>query len=58
MNYPSLTGALAALFIAIIIFLTCREIFCWYWKINKSVDLMEKILAELKRSNEKPLNEK
>ena len=27
---------------AIIVFLICREIVCWYWKINKLVELMEK----------------
>ena len=26
---------------AIIIFLICREFFCWYWKINRIVALME-----------------
>jgi hypothetical protein len=25
----------------IIIFLICRELVCWYWKINKRITLME-----------------
>ena len=43
-------------FVLLIIFLICRELVCWYWKINKSVDLMEQILAELKESNGKIRN--
>jgi hypothetical protein len=31
-------GVLAGI---IIVFLICREIVCWYWKINKLVELME-----------------
>lgn len=26
---------------AVIVFLICRELICWYWKINKIVALME-----------------
>jgi len=39
-----------SLLIAVVIFLICREIFCWYWKINGVVSLLERIdsrLAEL-----------
>ena len=40
------TGAIVGIIIGIIsglviIFLICREIICWYWKINKIVVLME-----------------
>ena len=35
------------LFIAVIIFLICREIFCWYWKINGIVSLLERIDSRL-----------
>ena len=28
--------------ICVIIFLILRAFFCWYWKINKRVDLLEK----------------
>jgi len=28
-----------------VIFLICREIICWYWKINKAISLLE-IIAE------------
>jgi hypothetical protein len=29
--------------ILILLFLILREFFCWYWKINKIVDLLEDI---------------
>jgi len=36
-----LVGSLILILIAtIIIFLICREIVCWYWKINTLVELM------------------
>ncbi|MFO7535349.1 MAG: hypothetical protein R6X19_06665 [Kiritimatiellia bacterium] len=31
----------------IAIFLVCREIFCWYWKVNKMVALLERIATKL-----------
>ena len=33
----------AVVFIFLLIFLVCREIVTWYWKINKIVDLLEDI---------------
>jgi hypothetical protein len=33
------------------IILLIREVICWYFKINKRVELQEKILAELVRLN-------
>ena len=33
----------------IIVFLICREIVCWYWKINKMVELMEEQNEYLKK---------
>lgn len=46
--------AITILVVTLVIFLICREVVCWYWKINRSVDLMEKILIELKKANERP----
>lgn len=42
-NIPSdLTTILLTLFvIAILVFLILREYFCWYWKINKRIELMK-----------------
>lgn len=38
-----ISGGLIALLIAIIGFLICRELFCWYFKINKRVALLSEI---------------
>jgi len=35
------------LIVGIIIFLLCRELMCWYWKINRIVLLLESIDAKL-----------
>ena len=55
------------IFIDALIFLVCREVICWYYKINHIVILLESILKELKKINlrkpteevkpTKPLNE-
>jgi hypothetical protein len=37
--------------IALIIFLFCREIVCWYFKINKTVELLEEIRDPLKNKS-------
>ncbi len=37
----------------LILFLIGREVWCWYWKINKATQLLEDILRELKESNRK-----
>ncbi len=39
----TLGTALVVLVIAIIVFLVFREVVCWYWKINKTVDLLTEI---------------
>jgi len=43
------------LFMAITIgvFLICRELICWYWKVNRMVELSELRLSETKRTNER-----
>ncbi len=40
---------LISLVISIIIFLVCREIFCWYWKINQRVELLKAIKSLLEQ---------
>ena len=37
------------------IFLVGREVACWYWKINKIVELMERIESRLKSMDSKDL---
>jgi hypothetical protein len=43
---------LIGLGILLVFFLVCREFLCWYWKINKSVELLEeqnKILLRIEK---------
>ena len=37
--------------VTIAVFLLLREVFCWYFKINKRVALQEKVLDELVKLN-------
>ena len=46
-GYP-LGTALGALLVLAVIFLVLREILCWYWKINRMVELLESIDANLR----------
>lgn len=32
---------LVGLGILLALFMICRELLCWYWKINKSIELLE-----------------
>jgi hypothetical protein len=34
--------AILGIVVVIILFFLLRELFCWYWKINSIVDLLEK----------------
>tara|TARA_R110001583_G_scaffold109400_1_gene258099 strand:- start:9709 stop:9873 length:165 start_codon:yes stop_codon:yes gene_type:complete len=36
---------------AMVVLLILREVICWYFKINKSVDIQQKILNELVKLN-------
>lgn len=47
----ALTGLLVPIVVAIIVFLICREIFCWYWKINATLAVLTEIRDLLKNSN-------
>ena len=38
-----------AIIILVIVFLICREIVCWYYKINKAISLLEKIADNTKK---------
>ena len=42
-------NVLITVFGGIIIFLLCRELMCWYWKINRIVLLLESIDAKLNK---------
>lgn len=44
----------ALIFIAIsIAFIICRELLCWYWKINEHLENQKTMISLLKRINEK-----
>lgn len=43
-----LVDFIVAVAILIVIFLVFREIVCWYWKINRVVELLESIDATLR----------
>lgn len=44
---------LFALLICILTFISLRQLFCWYWKINKIISNQEEIIRILKKiSNE------
>lgn len=45
----AITSLLIAVLVCVLIFLVCREIVCWYWKINKMVSNQEEIIRLLKR---------
>ncbi|PKM11168.1 MAG: hypothetical protein CVV13_10165 [Gammaproteobacteria bacterium HGW-Gammaproteobacteria-3] len=36
--------------VAIIVFLIFREIICWYWKINRNVELLTEICGKTNRN--------
>lgn len=42
--------------VCFVIFLLCREVMCWYWKVNRIIELLEKIAANT--SNNKYLENK
>ena len=42
-----LTILFIVLAVSIIIFLICREIICWYWKINERLDIQRDIRNSL-----------
>jgi len=46
-----LINLLICLAVIITIFLVCREIVCWYWKLNRIVEVLEDIRTEIKKGN-------
>jgi hypothetical protein len=45
----SASAIIVAILIGIVIFLVLREFWCWYWKINRAIALLESIDASLKQ---------
>lgn len=48
-SFEELGSVLMVLLILVIIFIVCRELFCWYYKINKMVSNQEEIIRLLKK---------
>jgi hypothetical protein len=42
-------GSIVVLVVLFLFFLLGRELICWYFKINRRVDLLEEILEEMKK---------
>lgn len=38
----NVTGLIVTLIVTILLYLALREVNCWYWKINKNIELQEK----------------
>jgi hypothetical protein len=47
-------GVIFGFAVLILLFLVLREFFCWYWKINRIVSLLEKIAAGQKGAEVNP----
>lgn len=41
MHMNTLMGTLIGLGILLLIIIFCRELFCWYWKLNRIIELLE-----------------
>ena len=49
-------SSLMSLLILFIVFLICREIMCWYWKMNEVLKVLNKILLHLNpKANDTPM---
>lgn len=47
----SMGPAIAVLAITVLFFILGRELLCWYWKINRVVELLESIEANTRKAN-------
>ena len=55
MTHEQIINTLLVFAICLAVFAVIRELICWYFKINKRVELQEKMLAELVKINNKPV---
>tara|TARA_R110000772_G_scaffold60095_1_gene135613 strand:- start:4417 stop:4644 length:228 start_codon:yes stop_codon:yes gene_type:complete len=55
MTHEQILNTFLIFMICLFVFAIIRELICWYFKINKRVELQEKILAELVKINNKPV---
>jgi hypothetical protein len=47
MNAEVLVPVLIGVLVLALVFLVAREVVCWYWKINRAVELLQSIDARL-----------
>jgi len=47
-----LTAIVITLLFLFIIFIICRELTCWYWKINETIEILKDIRDLLKNKEE------
>ena len=60
-NGGDYSDVLFFLIIFLVIFIVCRELLCWYWKINKMVSNQEEIIRLLRKiadESNAPVNDK
>lgn len=48
-SFEGIGSVLLVLLICVIIFIVCRELICWYYKINKMVSNQDEIIRILKK---------
>ena len=51
-GFTELLVGLLILLVVFVVFLVLRGFFCWYWKINRILALLEKIEAKLPADDE------
>lgn len=58
MTYEQMINTFLIFMICLAVFAVIRELICWYFKINKRVELQEKMLVELVKLNKVDDHEK
>lgn len=51
-------GIIYVVLFTILLFFLFREVACWYWKINKRLEIEQQILEELRKLNDAKLPNK
>lgn len=46
-----MSNLISVLAIAVVIFAICRELMCWYWKINEHLENQRQIIEKLENLN-------
>jgi hypothetical protein len=51
-----IASAIATLAVAVLLFLLCRAIVLWYWRVGEAIDLLKRIDEKLGRMAGQPVN--